>query len=319
METEKWSLFKQSLWIDDGLIKTMILAKFEWPNPSRARQLFTIILLVMLLMLSCRYQPDEEKIVLPEMATDAIISIAAFNIQVFGKSKMGKIGVPEILANIIRRYDVILIQEIRDISETSIFELLDLVNSSNNAEYALLLSDRLGRTSSKEQYAYFYRKNLLAVIDAYHYDDGLEPDEDTFQREPFLARFQVVSQSLNFSLIGIHVAPDDVQAEVDGLVDVFENMQARWQETDVLLLGDFNADCSYLSDSERLDIRLWQDPKFVWWIDDNADTTTKSTDCAYDRIVSHTDLDIEPQSREVLWEQEGNIVLLGVFFEIFAI
>lgn len=270
----------------------MILIKPQKLNPSHTIPLWITLLLLLLLTLSCRYQPHEEEETAPtETATAADISVAAFNIQVFGQSKMSKAGVPEILTKLISRYDVILIQEIRDSSESAVYELLDLVNAENGGGYDLLLSDRLGRTSSKEQYAYFYRTKVLTVLDAYHYDDGPEPSGDTFQREPFLARFQVVSHPLNFSLIGIHVAPDDAEAEVDRLVDVYDDMQAHWQETDVLLLGDFNADCSYISDSDQQDIRLWQDPRFVWWIDDHADTTTKSTDCAYDRIVTHADLE----------------------------
>ena len=262
----------------------------EWFNPLRVVRLVVIVLLVLLLTLSCKStQKEEDGTLLLETHTE--ISVAAFNIQIFGQSKMAKDGVPEILVDIISRYDVILIQEIRDISETAVYELLDLVNAENGGAYSLLLSERLGRTSSKEQYAYFYRTTVLSVLDAYHYDDGLEPDQDTFEREPYLVRFQVVSHSLNFSLIGIHAAPDDAELEVDSLVDVYDDMVSRWQETDVVILGDFNADCSYISDSDQANIRLWQDDRFVWWIGDDLDTTTKSTDCAYDRIVTHTDLE----------------------------
>jgi len=262
----------------------------QWLNPMRVVRLMVIILLLLFLTLSCKFTPEEEEgILLPEIETE--ISVAAFNIQIFGLSKMDKPGVPEILVDIISRYDVILIQEIRDISEIAIYELLDLVNAENGGAYSLLLSDRLGRTSSKEQYAYFYKSAVLSVLDTYHYDDGLEPDHDTFEREPYLARFQVVSHSLNFSLIGIHAAPDDAELEVDYLVDVYEDMFNRWQETDVVILGDFNADCSYITAGDQTNIRLWQDPRFIWWIGDDQDTTTKSTDCAYDRIVTHSDLE----------------------------
>ncbi len=250
------------------------------------------IALLLLLMFSCQYEPDDEvslKSELPAGTTSSIL-LGAFNVQVFGISKMDKPDVPERLADIITRYDVILIQEIRDISETAVYELLDIVNDNGAGEYELLLSDRLGRTSSKEQYAYFYRKEVLAVLDSYHYDDGLEPDLDSFQREPFLARFQVIGRTLNFSLIAIHTDPDEAVTEVDTLVDVFDDMGSHWQETEVLLLGDFNADCSYVTETDQSGIRLFQDSRFIWWIGDEMDTTTSNTDCAYDRIVTHADL-----------------------------
>ena len=56
------------------------------------------------------------------------ISVAGFNIQVFGQSKMNKEGVPETLVRIIRAFDLVFIQEIRDAEMTSPGELLTLVN-----------------------------------------------------------------------------------------------------------------------------------------------------------------------------------------------
>ena len=48
-------------------------------------------------------------------------------------------------------------------------------------------------------------------------------------------------------------------------------------------MGDFNAGCSYVTSFK--DIALATDPRFYWLFDNNADTTTKRTDCAYDRVV----------------------------------
>ena len=45
--------------------------------------------------------------------TLAMIRVGAFNIQVFGQSKMREPRVPEILANITRHFDLLLVQEIR--------------------------------------------------------------------------------------------------------------------------------------------------------------------------------------------------------------
>ncbi|MFO0005430.1 MAG: deoxyribonuclease I, partial [bacterium] len=88
---------------------------------------------------------------------------------------MDKPGVPEALVQIADRYDLVLIQEVRDKSGAAIVELLDLLNVYTDDDFAMVISDRLGRTTSKEQYAYFYRQSKLSVIDSYHYDDGVEP------------------------------------------------------------------------------------------------------------------------------------------------
>jgi len=244
----------------------------------------SILIILSLALTACRLVQEEEE------EETSNLAIGAFNVQIFGTSKMSEEEVPEILANIIARYDVILIQEIRDASQTAIYELLDLVNQTAGHNYALVLSDRLGRTSSKEQYAYFYRSDSLTLLSAYHYDDGEEPDNDTFQREPYLVRFQTISGFLDFALIGIHTSPDDAEEEIDKLVDVYTDMLERWGEEDAMIIGDFNADCSYVSENDQNTIRLWTDDRFTWWIDDDVDTTTSSTDCAYDRIVTSVGL-----------------------------
>jgi len=84
------------------------------------------------------------------------IRIASFNIQVFGRSKASKPEVMEVLANIISQFDVVAIQEIRDKSGKAIKDLEVAVDDLGE-NYDFIIGPRLGRTSSKEQYAYIYR------------------------------------------------------------------------------------------------------------------------------------------------------------------
>jgi deoxyribonuclease-1-like protein len=58
----------------------------------------------------------------------------------------------------------------------------------------------------------------------------------------------------------------------------------------VVLLGDFNGDCSYASYNELVQLPISTE-NFTWLIPDNADTTVGDSRCAYDRIVSTGDLD----------------------------
>ena len=59
----------------------------------------------------------------PDNFSNETLRIGAFNIQVFGVTKASKPEVMDVLADIIRTYDIIAIQEIRDKSQT-----VDLVN-----------------------------------------------------------------------------------------------------------------------------------------------------------------------------------------------
>jgi deoxyribonuclease-1 len=256
---------------------------------ARSQGIAVCLLMSALLWLqSCKVDDAADERPLPVEPVESVenLWLGAFNAQIFGRNKMTREGVPEILVKIIHRYDLILIQEIRDISETAVYELLTLVNDQAPGAFGLVLSDRLGRTASKEQYAYFYRPALLAVWDRYHFDDGEEPDDDLFEREPFVVRFGNYGGGLDLVTIGIHTAPKAAPAEIDHLFDVYLDAVERWFGRNIIIMGDFNADCRYLKADERARIRLWTDERFVWWIDDSADTTTGSTDCAYDRIVT---------------------------------
>lgn len=57
---------------------------------------------------------------------------------------------------------------------------------------------------------------------------------------------------------------------------------------DIILLGDFNADCNSLAKKRLEELILRTQANFYWAIADGEDTTVRaSTNCAYDRIVVH--------------------------------
>ena len=55
--------------------------------------------------------------------------IATFNIKVFGETKMGKSDVVSELVNITLRYDMVVVQEIKDLDQTVPYDFLDAINS----------------------------------------------------------------------------------------------------------------------------------------------------------------------------------------------
>ena len=117
------------------------------------------------------------------------ITIASFNLRVFGVSKAEKPAVLSEIASIIRRFDLVAIQEIRDSSGTAAEKLLGVVNAEGG-KYSMLVGPRLGRTTSKEQYAYFYR---IASIEPVGLPATWQDVDDVFEREPFLAMFKVIN------------------------------------------------------------------------------------------------------------------------------
>nr|XP_034305329.1 deoxyribonuclease-1 [Crassostrea gigas] len=211
--------------------------------------------------------------------------ICAFNIKTFGKAKMSDAEIAEYIKQIVLRYDVILIQEIRDISGEAIQQLWTMVNATR--PYGMTISERLGRSSYKEQYAYFYRLSSLQLVGTHQYDDGPDDYTDIFEREPYSVLLQPIGGSIGdaFALTGIHAKPDDAVAEIGHLETVYYDVYNHWRIPNIIVLGDFNADCSYASEAELSTKAFYTNPMYQWLIDSNADTTTSTTDCAYDRIV----------------------------------
>lgn len=212
------------------------------------------------------------------------ISIASFNIQIFGKTKASKKEVMNILARIIVKFDIVAIQEIRDKSGIAIKRLEALIDN-HGEDYSVITGDRLGRTHSKEQYAYIYKTDLFELLNSYNYK---EPgDRDIFPREPFLCHFKIKNTDFDFTLITIHTAPNTAGEEVEELYEVVLDSKSDNHfkgEDDIIILGDFNADCTYY-DENRVDIDLKNNKEFLWVIDNSFDTNVAKSNCTYDRII----------------------------------
>ena len=222
-------------------------------------------------------------LVIPQTSTDRKpadrIRIATFNIQIFGQSKIGKPDVVEILAQIVRRYDLVAIQEIRTKKDTLLPTFINKVNEAGG-NYDFLIGPRIGRTISTEQYAYIYDASRI------EYDPSsigtMSDPNDLLHREPYVVRFRAKTPNpedgFTFWLVNIHTDPDEVPEEIDALADAFQAMQtARADEDDVILLGDLNAD-------ERKFGRLGRIPGMSWVVMGNVMTNARKNH-AYDNIL----------------------------------
>ena len=226
--------------------------------------------------------PDDGTSNLNQLNDNETLRLGAFNIQVFGKSKAAKPEVMEVLGKIIHTYDVVAIQEIRDKSQTALPSLVDVVNANSSAPYDYVVSERLGRTTSKEQYAYIYNNQTVTLTGTHH--TYPEPNgTDPFHREPYIASFRVLDGNFDVTLITIHTDPDDATEEINALDDVVRYAQSTYpDERDFVVMGDLNADCSYFDEDSN---STMSGSEYYWCINNSVDTTTKTTDCTYDRII----------------------------------
>ncbi|XP_045397157.1 LOW QUALITY PROTEIN: deoxyribonuclease-1-like 2 [Lemur catta] len=259
----------------------------------------------------------------------AALRIGAFNIQSFGDNKVSDSACGSVIAQILAGYDVTLVQEVRDPDLSAVSALMEQINSVSEHQYSFVSSEPLGRDQYKEMYLFVYRKDTVSVVDTYQYPDP----EDAFSREPFVVKFSAPgsgeagppSRSPHPSrrprpdappppaaagelvLIPLHAAPRHAVAEIDALYDVYLDVIDKWGTDDMLFLGDFNADCSYVRAQDWAAIRLRSSEVFKWLIPDSADTTVGNSDCAYDRIVvcgAHLRRSLKPQSAAVRDFQE---------------
>uniref|UniRef100_A0A667W9E0 Deoxyribonuclease n=1 Tax=Myripristis murdjan TaxID=586833 RepID=A0A667W9E0_9TELE len=223
------------------------------------------------------------------------LKICAFNVQSFGEAKANNKKVMGILLKILSRCDLSLIQEVRDSKGEAIQTLVRDLNRckfDKSNSYAYVESKRLGKKSYKEQYVYIYRDNVLQVKEHYEYPklEGEGTNEtDVFSREPFIVRFHSPTTMVkDFVLIGQHTCPKTAMKEIDELYTVFKGIYKKWKTDNVVILGDLNAGCSYITIKGWRAVRLRSDPKFRWLIGDDQDTTVRvKTHCPYDRIVVH--------------------------------
>lgn len=151
--------------------------------------------------------------------------------------------------------------------------------------YRSVSSKGLGNSpNNMQQYVFIYRTQTVNVTAQHQYKKT-----QSFVREPFPVRFQSHKTALKeFILVPLHTEPNQAVQEIDRLYDVFEEISKKWNNTNVMFLGDFHAGCAYMTRTKKKNIRLFTNKNFFWLIGDKVDTTvTEDTNCAYDRIVVH--------------------------------
>jgi deoxyribonuclease-1-like protein len=187
----------------------------------------------------------------PPVSPNDAIKIASFNIQVFGEKKVNDPGIVDVLIKVCRHFDIIAIQEIRAEQQNVLPRFLQALNA-DGSRYEFVIGPRLGRTTSKEQYAFIFDAASIEVDRNQLYT--LDDPDDLLHREPLVGHFRVrgplPEQAFTFKLVNIHTDPDEVVKELSVLDDTFYAVRDNdgIVEDDVILLGDLNADDKHLGE-----------------------------------------------------------------------
>lgn len=214
--------------------------------------------------------------------TDGNISIACWNLQIFGPSKASNHTLIDYYVEKLDDYDIFIVQEIRDASGEAI-EIL----AQEFPDYEYILSNRAGQSSSKEQYAVFYN-NQSTFVDYYDYQSEYQ---DEMQRPPLKVIF--TSNNWTFTLFTIHTQPSNVPGELSIMEAIIGNTTG-----DTIIIGDLNADGSYYDEDNIEHFTDWS-----WVVTNDIDTTVATSDNTYDRIMINE-------------ETENNYVSFGVMDDV---
>lgn len=172
--------------------------------------------------------------------------MGAFNIQMFGRAKIGNSTVTTTLVDIARRFDILAVQELRSTEQTIVPRFVDMMNA-DGSKFNYVVGPRQGYTHQKEQYVYIFDSEKLAVTS----EPYIAPvPVGEIHRSPLVAEFRCINvpaeQAFTFLLMNIHVDPDEVRTEHPALVEIIGNVRANHpNEDDLILLGDLNAPPRY--------------------------------------------------------------------------
>ncbi|GIU69392.1 MAG: hypothetical protein KatS3mg002_0628 [Candidatus Woesearchaeota archaeon] len=201
-------------------------------------------------------------------------TVANWNLQIFGDKKANNSEILQYYANVIKNFDIVFLQEIRDKDGSAFQELCKKLDA-----YKCIVSSRAGRSSSKEQYGVVYLKDLNVSFFDYNPDIF-----DRWERPPIKISVFFNKTNYTISFYNIHTKPSNVSIELFYLEKLIDNT-ADVNSENIVVLGDLNADCYYYNASQKNAFLLG----WYWLIGDSDDTTSTKSDCAYDRIIMNND------------------------------
>ncbi len=229
------------------------------------------------------------------------IKIGSFNLRRYSLAKAtSKTSINTHISKILARYDLVFLQEIIDGSNDNrvVNHLLThLHKQSKSLKYQSIISPPLGSTSYKERLVYLYRQksSKIQILSSYVYNGSVS---QMFERPPFILHIKLSSFG-QILFIGVHFKPENVYNEFRYLRTMINEFK---EKSSLILLGDFNADCSYLNNAKKKDIRKNYFDEFQWLIDDRTETNLLQS-CSYDRIIVSTGLN---QWKKINWKANTN-------------
>jgi endonuclease/exonuclease/phosphatase family metal-dependent hydrolase len=243
---------------------------------AKMRKAFTLLFALLLSFTACTQTTT------PPVDTTSPsdkVRIGAFNIEIFGPTKVGRTNTLTVLAKIASTYDLLAIEEVGSNGSTATEPTCTTVMDTYVARINQIVGSDSYAYVRGNQYAIVYRKGEFQVISS-----GLYSGSQSFTYTPLTAYLKSTIGNLDFAMVVIHTSPSVASTEIPTLKTAMTEVSTLYSEPDVICLGDFNADGSYYSEGTGNDLAGFPSSTYITAIPNSADTTVAPSSNTYDRI-----------------------------------
>ncbi|GAB1484713.1 hypothetical protein MASR2M78_35310 [Treponema sp.] len=207
------------------------------------------------------------------------LRIGTYNIQSFGRTKLARKETLTALSHIALHFDVLALQEIgsnaSSASEASCQDVMEgyvarINELSGNNLYSFVRGD---------QFAVVYRKDRVQV-GAWELYAGRE----SFAYSPLMVYLKTLEAPFDFILVSIHIRPSLASTEIPSLAKLALEAADLFDEKDVILAGDYNADGSYYDEGAGSFLTGFPSVQFISVVGNGTDTSVGAASNSYDRM-----------------------------------
>ncbi|MEM6687804.1 MAG: deoxyribonuclease I [Planctomycetota bacterium] len=176
------------------------------------------------------------------------LKVATWSLDGFGPTKLASSDVRKYFSQVVRRYDIVALQQVTSIERDLIPRLVDVVNGPEH-RYDFIIGPPTGPKTRGEQLVFLFDTTKVDVDRRQSYSHA--DRTSTWTYDPLIATFRAIGlpsqHAWTFTLINFRVDLSRAAQEVADISNVVaEVAQYRPGEDDVVLLGLMQADDEYL-------------------------------------------------------------------------
>ena len=176
------------------------------------------------------------------------IKIASWALDGFGPTKLASADARKYVSKVVRRYDIIALQQIASIERDLVPRLIDVINGTEH-RYDYVMGSATGPRGRQEQLAFLFDTTAVLVDRGQTYTVTDPAEELTY--DPMVASFRAAeppsAESWTFSIVNVRIDMAEAATEVALLPSVINSVRRDGRgEDDVILMGLLQADDAYL-------------------------------------------------------------------------